>query len=291
MAAVGQPIIMQAYSQNFKKANIKTAQVLLTRDDFDNREKYLNARNTLLELLHLGAIAIINENDTIAVEEINFGDNDTLAALVSVAVEADILIICTDVKGLYAGKPGHARLISYVDKITKEIENYASGESSSGMGRGGMATKISAAKIATASGIDAMIIHNAKCADIKTIIEAKNGGTFFAANKGKLNAKKSWIAFSKKARGALFIDEKAANALVDDGKSLLAIGVVGIKGIFKKGDAVFVSKLGGSEFAVGLVNFDSSALSAIRGKTTQEIKKFFPDCQDEVIHRDNLIIF
>ncbi|MDR2772183.1 MAG: glutamate 5-kinase, partial [Elusimicrobiota bacterium] len=277
LAAVGQPIIMNAYSENFEKFGINTAQVLITRTDFDERAKYLNAKNTLSELLRVEVIPIINENDTVAVEEINFGDNDTLGAIVAAAAAADILIIFTDVDGLYAGEPKRSQLIQKVEQITPQIEAFASGKSSSGKGRGGMKTKITAAKIAAASGIETMIINSAKHNLIKEIIRTKTGGTWFCANGRKLDAKKSWIAYGKKPKGIIFVDKKASEAIKNKGVSLLAAGIVGISGNFKAGDTIVIAaNEGKQEIGRGLTNFDSTDIETIKGKKTAEIKKLLP---------------
>jgi glutamate 5-kinase len=292
LAAVGQPIIMHAYAESFEKFNINTAQILITRDDFDNRTKYINAINTLSELLQEGIIPIINENDTVAVEEINFGDNDTLAALVCAAIDADILVILTDVDGLYAGSISKSKILEKVEKITAEIESYALSDSSSGKGRGGMKTKIIAAKIAASSGIDTMIINKSKHNLLKEIIISKKHGTHFCAQKSPIEAKKSWIAYGKKPKGHIYIDKKAADMLINKGKSLLAAGICNVSGIFKKGDTIIIAANDDKkEIARGLSNFDSDAIISIKGKKTFEIKKLIPNAKDEVVHRDDLVVF
>lgn len=291
LAAVGQPLVMNAYNEAFAKYGITVAQLLLTRDDFDSRTKYINARNTMSELIEKNIIPIINENDTIAVEEINFGDNDTLGALVASAVDADTLIILTDVDGLYDGHPSSGKLISKVEKITEEIEAFASPKSSSGKGTGGMKTKVLAAKIAAASGVNTVITNGMKLKLLNDIIECKEVGTVFSAGKNPLEAKKSWIAFSKKPKGTLFVDKKAAEALTLRGKSLLAAGVTDISGAFKRGDTVIVAdKDTKKDFARGLINYDFEDMIKIKGKNTKEMKKIIASGEDEVIHRDNLVI-
>ncbi|MDR1195017.1 MAG: glutamate 5-kinase [Endomicrobium sp.] len=242
LAAVGQPLIMNAYGEAFRVYGINVAQVLLTRDDFDNRIKYINARNTLCELMEKGIIPVINENDTVAVEEINFGDNDTLAALAAAAVDADKLIIFTDVDGLYEGHPSRGLFIARVEKITEDIESFAGSDSSSGKGRGGMKTKILAAKIAAAAGADTIIANGANPDILKDINNEKARCTVFKAKTCRMEAKKSWIAFGKKPKGILTVDKKAAEALIKKGKSLLAAGITGVSGNFKRGDTVTVSE-------------------------------------------------
>jgi glutamate 5-kinase len=293
LAAIGQPIIMSAYCESFAKHDVNVAQILLTRDDFEDRTKFINVRNTLSELLDRNIISIINENDTVAVEEINFGDNDTLAALVSTAIDADIFIILTDVDGFYAGLPSKSNLIKRVEKITPEIEALASPHSSSGKGSGGMMTKVIAAKIATSSGIDTMIINRLKHNLLKEIIISKNHGTHFVAKKIYLEAKKSWIAFGKKTKGTIFVDKAAQEAITNKGKSLLAAGIKEVVGNFKRGDAVTIAQIETAiKFAQGLSNFDTQTIEKIKGKKTTEIAKLIsPTQESEVIHRDNLAIF
>jgi glutamate 5-kinase len=291
LAAVGQPLIMNAYAEAFSSYGLTVAQVLLTRGDFDDRMKYINARNTLCELIDKNIVPVINENDTVAVEEINFGDNDTLAALVASAVDADKLVILTDVDGLYDGVPQKGRLIQRIDKITPEIEAFASPKSSSGKGTGGMKTKISAAKIAVASGIGAVIANGSKLDKLKGIIEKEESGTHFTAQKIRLKAKKSWIAFGKKPKGCLTVDKRAAQALTALGKSLLAAGIVKVSGSFKRGDTVMVCDADSKkDFAVGLVNFDSGDMCKIKGMKSKDIKKIIETDEEEAIHRDNLVI-
>ncbi|MCL2390013.1 MAG: glutamate 5-kinase [Endomicrobia bacterium] len=291
LAAVGQPIIMDAYSEAFAKYGKTVAQLLLTRDDFEDRMKYINARNTLRELTERGIIPVINENDTVAVEEINFGDNDTLAALVAAAVDADKLVIFTDVDGLYNGHPSKSNLIPRVEKITGEIESFATGNSASGKGTGGMKTKIIAAKIASASGTDTIIANGTRLGSLKEMITGNGICTVFNARKRFLEAKKTWIAFSKKPKGNIFVDKRACEALTGKGKSLLAAGIVKITGNFKRGDTVSVSDYDTrKDFARGLVNYDCGDLEKIKGKKTSEMKKIIEVTDDEIIHRDNLVI-
>jgi glutamate 5-kinase len=291
LAAVGQPLIMNAYHEAFLKHGIMVAQLLLTRDDFDSRAKYINARNTMSELIKKKIIPVINENDTIAVEEINFGDNDTLGALVAAAVDADTLVIFTDVDGLYDGHPSGGKLIGKVEKITDEVEAFASSKSSSGKGTGGMKTKILAAKIACASGVSTIIMNGVKVKNLKDIINNKETCTVFPAKKIPLEAKKSWIAFSRKPKGTVIVDKKAAEALAVRGKSLLAAGVTDISGNFKRGDTVIISEKGAKkDFARGLINYNYDEMLKIKGKKSKDIKAVIPAGEDEVIHRDNLVI-
>lgn len=291
LSAVGQPILMNAYNDTFKSLGITIAQVLLTRQDFDDRTRYLNARDTLLSLLEMGVVPVINENDTVAVEEINFGDNDTLAALVSAKVSADILIILTDVDGLYKGVLQKSELISTVKEITPEIENYASGESSSGKGVGGMRTKLEAAKIAASSGVRMFIANGTRPGIIAKAADGENIGTEFVPRKDALEARKCWIAFGAKCRGKIVIDAGAASALVEKGKSLLPSGIVSAEGKFEMGDTVSVVNQDGKEIARGLTYYSLESVEKIKGKKTSEIKKILGSADyEEVIHRDNLVM-
>ena len=197
LAAIGQPLIMNAYIRAFQKFNITCAQILVTRDDFENEVKYHNAKNTLYRLIDDKVIAVINENDTVATEEINFGDNDTLAAIVAGAIKADKLVIFTDVDGLYDGAPQKGRLMARIEKITPAIEAMASPKSSSGKGSGGMKTKITAAKIAVSSGVETIIANANKLDKLEEIVKTGKGSTVFCANTVKSSAKKTWLALIK----------------------------------------------------------------------------------------------
>jgi glutamate 5-kinase len=290
-AAVGQPLVMNAYSDAFIKYGKTVAQVLLTREVFDKRVAYINARNTLNVLIQNKVIPIINENDTVSISEINFGDNDTLAALVAATIDADKLIIFTDVDGFYRGNPATSELIPRIDKITEDIEKYATSSSSSGKGTGGMKTKITAAKIAAASGVETVIINGSKLNLLKDVVSGCQAGTVIKAEKQCLQAKKSWIAFSKKSKGIIFVDNKAADILLNKGKSLLPAGIVKISGIFYRGDTVNIANVETKkDFARGLTNYDSSAVEKIKGKKTIDIKKIIDSEEDEIIHRDNLVL-
>lgn len=291
LAAIGQPLLMEAYQAAFSALDLTTAQVLLTRQDFDDRARYINARNTMLALLGMGALPVVNENDTVAVEEINFGDNDTLAALVAAKVSADYLFILTDVEGLYRGLPGKSEIIPVVNKITPEIEDYASDKSGSGKGVGGMKTKISAARIATAAGVKTVITSGADPAVIGKIIKGHKAGTVFMPSSKALEARKCWIAFGAKCRGKIVIDDGAVQALVKKGKSLLPSGIVSAQGTFGVGDTVGIFTVSGKEIGRGLASFSSSDLEKIKGKKTAEIRKLLPAADvEEAVHRDNLVL-
>jgi glutamate 5-kinase len=248
----------------------------------------------MLALLEMGIVPVVNENDTVAVEEINFGDNDTLAAIVAAKVSADWLIILTDVDGLYKGEPGKSELIKIVEKVTPEIEKYAGSDSSSGKGTGGMKTKIAAAKIATASGVRMAIINGAKPEHFTNVIKGESIGTIFLPGK-TLEPRKCWIAFGTKCKGKIIIDANATKALAIGNKSLLAAGIVSIEGKFTAGDpvSIFGGIYGGAgrEIARGLTYYSAHDIDKIKGKKSSEIKKILPEADfDEVVHKDNLVI-
>lgn len=290
LAAIGQPLLMHAYETVFSKLGITVAQVLLTRQDFDDHQRYINARNTLLALLEYGAVPIINENDTVAVDEIKIGENDTLSALVAAKIGADHLIIFTDVDGLYKGVPGKSDLISVVEKITPEIEAYASDVSGSGKGVGGMKTKLSAAKIATTAGVRMTIANGGTSGILKRIVAGEQVGTLFVPHK-HLDARKCWIAFGARCKGRVMVDGGAVVPLVQKGKSLLPSGIVSVEGKFKPGDTVSVISPDKREIARGLTYFSAEDLDLIKGKKTADIRKIIPDAEyDEVIHRDNMVV-
>jgi glutamate 5-kinase len=290
LAAVGQPLLMDAYARYAGQAGLTVAQVLLTRQDFDDRARYLNARNTLLTLLELKVIPVINENDTVAVDEIKFGENDTLAALVAAGVNADLLVMFTDVDGLYSEGAGRGELIGTVADITRDIERCASDHSDSGKGTGGMKTKIAAARIAVAAGVAMVIANGGTKGLLGRIMAGDQVGTRFLPKK-PMEARKCWIAFGRKACGRIVIDQGAARALTDGGKSLLPSGVSAVEGAFKAGDAVSVVTAAGAEVARGLSAYSSEDLARIKRKKTNEIQKLFgAHAPEEVIHRDNLVI-
>ena len=290
LAAIGQPVLMDAYQEYFDKLGETVAQVLLTRQDFVDRERYLNTRNTILTLLEMGVVPVINENDTVAVEEINFSGNDMLAALVAAKINADKLLLLTDVDGLYEGVPGKSKFVPSVKKITAAIEAYATGESGSGRGVGGMKTKIEAAKIAGAAGVTTIIANGTKAGIINQIASGGGTGTVFEPS-SRMDARKCWIAFGTRCNGKIYIDKGASAALVQRGKSLLSSGIVKTDGKFEKGDTVSIIGDENKEIARGLAAFSASELDKIKGKKSDEISKILGyDAAEEVIHRDNLVI-
>lgn len=293
-AAVGQAQLMHLYDKHFSKHNISIAQILLTRESFAQRETYINARETILELLNMNVLPIVNENDAVASEEIRFGDNDILSALVSDLVSADRLIILTDEKGLYDKNPKgnkDAKLISVVEKITPKIEKMASGAGSE-FGLGGMSSKIQAAKLATSIGTKVHIIYGFEPEKIHDLICGNSIGTTFLPDTNKVEKRKSWIANTLVSSGKAFVDEGAKSAILNNGKSLLPIGVKKILGDFERGSAIEICLIGSSEaFAKGITNYSKVELEKIIGLKSTEIEKVLGYSYGEtVIHRDDLVI-
>lgn len=292
-AAIGQGFLMQTYTELFSGFGIVSAQVLLTRDDFRDRVRYLNARNTLHTLLRFGSVPIVNENDTVAVEEIRFGENDTLSALVAACVDADLLVNLSDVDGLCDGDPRSGTacsLIEEVREITSEIEQLAGGAGED-YGSGGMRTKIEAARIATSSGVRMVIANAARPNVVLDVVAGKRVGTRFLSSAVELSHRKRWIAFGSRVKGSVVINEGAEKMLTERGKSLLAAGIVACGGPFQVGDLVAVVSENRDEIARGLTNYGSAEIELIRGKRSSEIEKIlgYKDF-DEVIHRDNLVL-
>ncbi len=279
-AAVGQTVLMRAYSELFKRKNLHCAQVLLTWDDFDNRKRNNNAKKTLLSILEKGVIPIVNENDTIAIDEIRFGDNDRLSAFVASLLHADLLIILSDVEGLYELKDGERHVLSEVKEITAEIERIAGGPMKGKMSKGGMAAKLDAIKIAAHARIPC-IVASSMVRDVLTrIITGEHIGTYFVEKQDKILARKHWIAFQAKVKGKVVIDDGAKDALVNKGKSLLLPGIISWDGYFKKGDVVSVFDKDGIEIARGVINYSVAELNKIEDKKGRQ----------ELIHRNNLLL-
>jgi glutamate 5-kinase len=291
LAALGQPVLMQRYGAAFDRLGLRTAQVLLTRQDFADRRRYVNARRTLEALLDCGAVPVINENDTIATEEIQIGDNDTLSALVASLVGADLLVMLSDVEGLMTADPRRqrgARLIPTVDRIDAEIVR-AARRSVTAQGVGGMATKIDAARIATESGVAAVVTGGAVDRPLARLLAGERLGTLFVPS-GRLSGRGRWLAFGLVARGTLVVDDGAGVAL-RRGKSLLPAGVVRVDGTFDAGEAVTIADGRGQEIARGLVNYSSAHLAQIRGRRSQDIARVLGEKpHDEAVHRDNLVV-
>ncbi|SFR08278.1 glutamate 5-kinase [Desulfoscipio geothermicus] len=290
-AAVGQGILLHMYEKIFAEYGIVVGQVLLTREDFADRRRFLNARHTLQAMLGLHVIPVINENDTVAVDEIKLGDNDNLAALVAGLVDADLLVLLSDVDGLYDGKPGAAgaRVIKEIHEINDKIEALAGGVGSN-VGTGGMATKIQAARIAMHSGLVTIIARASETDVLRRLVAGEPLGTAFWPSV-KLVNKKRWIAYGATVCGRIHIDEGAVRALRQNGKSLLPSGVTGVEGSFEMGNTVSVIAPDGREIARGIVNYSAIEVEKIKGKKTGEIAALlgYKD-YDEIIHRDNLAL-
>lgn len=292
-AAVGQMGLIQSYESAFSKYELHTAQVLLTHDDLSNRQRYLNARNTVRSLLELGVIPIINENDTVVTDEIRFGDNDTLAALVANLIEADYLFILTDQNGLFDRNPREhkdAKLISEASANDNSLAGMAEGGAGT-FGRGGMATKVSAAKLAARSGTTTLIAAGREENIIQRLFSGENVGTLLYAEQTPVAARKQWLAGHLQIHGQLIIDNGAVKKLCESGSSLLAVGVKDVQGSFSRGEIVSCLTLEGKEVARGLVNYNAEDVKKIKGKPSKEIESILGYIDDaELIHRDNLVL-
>ena len=292
-AAVGQMGLVQVYESSFREHGLETAQILLTHDDLADRTRYLNARSTLTTLLQLHVIPVINENDTVVTDEIKFGDNDTLAALVCNAIDADTLVILTDQHGLFSADPRNdpaAKLIGEAKAGDPQLEAMAGGAGSS-LGRGGMLTKVQAAKKAALSGATTIIAHGREADVLLRLYEGERIGTRLTADALSLQAKKTWLAGHLKTSGTVTLDAGAARALMEGGKSLLSIGVTAVNGSFERGAVVSCLNAEGHEIARGLVNYSSSEAQKIMRRPTTLIEQVL--CyiaEPELIHRDNLVL-
>lgn len=293
VAAVGQAGLILAYENAFDRDGRKVAQILLTAEDMTNRKRYLNARNTLNTLLEWGVVPIVNENDTVMVEEIKFGDNDNLAAVIALLMDADLLINLTDIDGLYNKDPrvfADAQLLPEIDTIGKDIERYA-GKIPGALGTGGMLTKIKAARKVTAAGIPMVIANGTQPDILRRLFGGSSAGTFFVPRTERLSSRKCWLAFSLKPKGAIIIDEGAVRAIQGRGKSLLPSGIVRVIGEFSVGDPVQFMNSEGAVLGNGLVNYAASDIRKIKGlKSTQITDCLGEKPYDEVIHRDNLVL-
>ena len=294
VAAVGQSHLVEVYERSLRAHGLHAAQILLTAEDLDDRTRYLNVRNTIRALMEYKAVPIINENDTVSVEELQttFGDNDRLAAMVTNLIRAPLLILLSDVDGLYDGEPGasDARLIPTVMRLNEEIFALAR-DRATGLSKGGMASKLNAARIATASG-ENVIIASGRTPDVlPRIISGEPLGTLFVAQGQTIASRKRWIGYTVQPRGYLVVDSGARTAIEGQGRSLLAVGVQDAVGDFKKGDIVAVRDLQGFEFARGLTNYPAVEILKIKGLKTDRIAEALGHCPyDEVIHRDNIAV-
>lgn len=293
VAAVGQAGLIMEYEKAFGRHNKKVAQILLTGDDLNDRQRYLNARNTIYTLLSWQVVPIVNENDTVMIEEIQFGDNDNLAAMITLLMDADILVNLTDIEGLYTKDPRtfpEAELIPVISNINKEIEKLA-GDIPGSLGTGGMLSKVKAAGKVTAAGIPMLIASGSKPDILTRLFSGQEHGTYFVPRKEKLKSRKCWIAFTLKPKGVISIDEGAAAAILQRGKSLLPSGIVGVEGEFSVGAPVEFRRDDGETLGNGLVNYSSADIRKIMGlKSSQIEQRLGQKTYDYVIHRDNLAI-
>lgn len=291
-AAVGQMGLIQAWESQFARFGKHTAQVLLTHDDLSNRKRYLNARSTLKALLDLNVIPVINENDTVVTDEICFGDNDTLAGLVANLINADVLVILTDQEGVFDADPRYtdsAQLIREAGSHDGMLMEVAGG--SGALGRGGMVTKIRAARLASRSGTATCIVHGNHPAVLNALADGEEIGTLLLSGQQPLAARKQWLASHLQVRGKLTIDDGAVKVLKSSGRSLLPVGVKAVGGSFKRGDLVACVDLAGNTVAHGLVNYDAEEAEILAGKPTDRILELLGyDGDHEIIHRDNLVV-
>jgi len=294
VASIGQSKLIRAYDECFKLHGYHAAQILLTREDFEDRQRYLNTCNTIHTLFQMNAIPVVNENDTISVDEIKFGDNDALSALVTNLLNAELLIILSSVDGLYDRFPtakSKATVIPMVENISHEIKQLAF-DSKTARGVGGMQTKLEAASVVTNAG-EAVIIANGRMDNVlKKIVQGENIGILFLPKEEKLTSRKRWIGYTIKPKGKIYVDDGAMHALAEKGKSLLASGIIFVEGAFDKGDIVSVCKKEDRGiFARGLTNYSSQEIEKIKGCSTSGIAKVLGyKLYDEVIHRDNMVI-
>lgn len=293
VAAVGQAGLIMEYEKVFERHGRKVAQILLTSEDLTSRKRYLNARNTLNTLLEWKIVPIINENDTVSVEEIKLGDNDNLAAMISLLMDADLLISLSDIDGLFTKDPrthADAQLIPVVAAITKGTEK-AAGSIPGPLGTGGMLSKLAAARKVNSAGVPMVIAKGDKPGILTRLLDGEPHGTYFVPRREKLTRRKCWIAFSLKPKGSLTVDAGAKTALTLRGKSLLASGVVAVQGEFAVGAAVEFLGPEGEPFGVGLVNYSAADIRRVMGLRSQHIRQVLGHkSYDEVIHRDNLVI-
>lgn len=292
-ASVGQMGLVRRFEDEFQTHGLLAAQVLLTHDDLSDRQRYLNARSTLLTLLDFGAIPVINENDAVATEEIRFGDNDTLGALVANLVEADLLILLTDQIGLFDANPSlnpDAKLISSVS-VNESLLDEVAGGSISGLGRGGMFTKVRAARLAARSGAATVIVSGKIDRVVNRVFAGEELGTYLIPNIAPLAARKQWLAGQLQLKGSVILDDGAVRILKDAGKSLLAVGVKQVQGTFQRGDLVSCRDTQGNEIARGLINYGAEDAAKIAGKPSSDFESLlgYAD-EDELIHRDNLVL-
>ena len=293
-AAVGQMGLIQAYESRFQQYDIHTAQVLLTHEDLADRRRYLNARSTLRSLLDLAVVPVVNENDTVAVEEIRFGDNDTLAALVGNLIEAELVVLLTDQPGMYEADPRQnpdTPMIRQRQAGDPQLEKMAAGGGVGSLGRGGMLTKVRAAERAARSGAATLIAPGREPGVLQKIANAEEIGTLLTPGREPLVARKQWLAGHMQVRGRLVLDEGAVHVLRESGRSLLAVGVTSVEGDFSRGEAVACVGPDGREVARGLVNYTAEESRKIMGQPSDQIEAILGYVDEaELIHRDNLVL-
>ena len=291
-AAVGQMGLVQAYESEFKKHGIQTAQILLTHDDLSDRKRYLNARSTLRTLIDLNVVPVINENDTVTTEEIQFGDNDSLAALAVNLIEANVLILLTDQAGLYQTDPRNdssAELIHEAHASDPSLDDMVRGAGT--LGRGGMVTKLRAARLAARSGAKTAIAHGSEDNIINRLLLGEDVGTLLVPDQEPVSARKQWLASHLQPRGTLVLDPGAVKVLTSSGRSLLAVGVTAVHGEFQRGELIICTDGSGKEIARGLVNYNMTEAALIMGKASDQIESVLGYIDEpELIHRDNLVI-
>lgn len=291
-AAIGQNFLMRAYQECLETHGVTAAQILLTAGDFDSRGRYLNVRNTILTLFEWNVLPIINENDTVSVAEIRFGDNDHLAAMVTNLLRAQLLVLLTNVDGLYDGDPrdANAKRLDTVPVIDGEVMDLA-GASKSTLGTGGMRSKLRAARLATAAGESVIMANGSIPGVLDAIFAGESVGTLFLAHGSSMPSWKRWLGYTARPKGLILVDAGARQAVQTKGKSLLAIGVVRVQGEFEKGDVVALCDLDGLEFARGLTNYPSTDIAKILGLRTEQIADVLGDvAYEEIVHRDNLAV-
>ena len=292
-AAVGQGHLMRAYEEVFQPCGVSVAQILLTGDDLRHRGRYLNARNTLFTLLRLRVVPIVNENDTVAVQEIQFGDNDTLSALVANLVEADLLAILTDTEGLFTADPRRDRSAQLIPCVRPQdaVSSFCAEDAGSAASIGGMSSKVRAARRAATAGIPTVVASGLQPERLEAIVGGAEVGTFFVPSGSRMQSRKRWLAFASQPRGGIVVDAGARQALVSGGKSLLPSGVRAARRSFRAGDVVSLLDAENREFARGLANYGRDEVEKIKGLKSREIAAVLGSKPyDEVVHRDNLVV-
>ncbi|MCH7753322.1 MAG: glutamate 5-kinase [Planctomycetes bacterium] len=297
-AAIGQSLLIESYNRTLEPYQLHAAQVLLTAEDLQQRTRYLNVRNTLFALFQCGAVPIINENDTVSVDELqrSFGDNDRLAALVTNLIRAPLLVLLSDIDGLYDGEPSDpkSKIISVVTDIDAAsqctIRDRAS-QAAIQLGTGGMTSKLQAARIATSAGENVVIANGRDDDVLDKILSGDEVGTLILAEGRSIDSRRRWIGWSARAHGKLLLDAGARSAIESNGRSLLAVGVTAVEGSFSKGDVVAICDASGQEFARGLINYSADEMQSIAGESTERIAQLLGHCPyQEVVHRNNLIV-